>query len=39
MRAPVGSEPTRDDIALLMFRRQAGPPVTRIAGQERNSDA
>jgi len=39
MRALVGSEPTRDDIALLMFRRQAGPPVTRIAGQESGSDA
>jgi phosphoserine phosphatase RsbU/P len=39
MRALVGSEPARDDIALLMFRRQADPPVTRIAGQEADSDA
>jgi phosphoserine phosphatase RsbU/P len=28
MQALVGSEPTRDDIALLMLRRQAVPPVT-----------
>jgi len=39
MRALVGSEPARDDIALLMFRRQADPPVTRIAGQEADRDA
>ena len=39
MRALVGSAPARDDIALLMFRRQADPPVTRIAGQEADSDA
>ncbi len=38
MRALVGSEPARDDIALLMFRRQADPPVTGIAGQEADSD-
>jgi sigma-B regulation protein RsbU (phosphoserine phosphatase) len=39
MRALVGSEPARDDIALLMFRRQADPRVTRNAGQEGDRDA
>jgi serine phosphatase RsbU (regulator of sigma subunit) len=39
MRALVGSEPAGDDIALLMFRRQADPPVTRIARQEGDSVA
>jgi serine phosphatase RsbU (regulator of sigma subunit) len=39
MRALVGSGPAGDDIALLMFRRQADPPVTRIARQEGDSDA
>jgi phosphoserine phosphatase RsbU/P len=39
MRALVGSEPARDDIALLMVRRRADPPVTRIAGPGADSDA
>ena len=39
MRALVGSAPARDDIALLMFLRQADPPVTRVDGQEADSDA
>ena len=39
MRALVGSAPTRDDIALLMLRRRADPPATRIAEQEADSDA
>jgi hypothetical protein len=39
MRALVGNEPTRDDIALLMFRRRADLPVTRIARQEADRDA
>ena len=34
MRALVGNQPARDDIALLMFRRQGKPPVTRRARQE-----
>ena len=38
MRALVGNEPPRDDIALLMFRRRADPPVTGIARQEADSD-
>jgi len=39
MRALVGSAPARDDIALLMFLRQADPPVTRVDRQEADSDA
>ena len=39
MRALVGSQPARDDIALLMFLRQVDPPVTRIDRQEADSDA
>jgi hypothetical protein len=39
MRALVGGEPADDDIALLMFRRQADPPFTRIARQEGDSGA
>jgi phosphoserine phosphatase RsbU/P len=39
MGALVGGEPARDDIALLMIRRQPGPPVMRIAGEEAGGDA
>ncbi len=39
MRALVGSEPARDDIALLMVRRQADAPVARITEREADSDA
>ena len=38
MRALVGNQLARDDIALLMVRRQADPPVIRIGGQETDSD-
>jgi phosphoserine phosphatase RsbU/P len=31
MQALVGTDAPRDDIALLIFRRQAGPPIFRIA--------
>ena len=34
MQALVGSTKPRDDIALLILRRQAGPPVVRIVAEE-----
>ncbi len=39
MRELVGSSPARDDIALLVLRRQAGPPVISIVAEEADHDA
>ena len=39
MRELVGSNAARDDIALLVLRRQAGPPVISIVAAEADHDA
>jgi phosphoserine phosphatase RsbU/P len=39
MRALVGGEPARDDIALLMVRRQADPPAVGMTEEEAGDDA
>ena len=39
MRALVGADPARDDIALLILRRTVGPPVISIVAEESGHDA
>jgi sigma-B regulation protein RsbU (phosphoserine phosphatase) len=39
MRALVGADPARDDIALLILRRTVGPPVIGIVAAEADRDA
>jgi sigma-B regulation protein RsbU (phosphoserine phosphatase) len=38
MGALVGNQPARDDIALLMVRRQPASPIIGSAGEETDSD-